>query len=258
MREPFASPSISSAQGTGQARCAKRPLARSHGLRVSFLCLLALSAPRAAAASNVIVARAGAPGESSKAWYGFEIGPTFSLPLPAASASHDEIGIDFGLSCTLKLSPNAGIGADIAYHYWPVSAEFKQQFNGFLSEHTLNTLELGGGTWGPQVAQYGLHIRVAPVNARGVRPWLQLGASAYRVQPNISGYSGDAGFFTVTAPPPQTTQHFGYSLAVGTDLFGGPSARMGLDATYHFVNSSDRYGVNLRVFTLGAHVLFGL
>jgi hypothetical protein len=185
------------------------------------------------------------------------LGPTFSLPLPAAIANRDEIGLSLGLSFTGKSSPMVGVGVDIAYHYWPVSTEFKQEFNEVLGVMTWNTLKLGGGTWGLQVVQLGGHVRVAAPTTRSVRPWLQVGASAYSVNPNTSGYSGDAGFFRVTASPLRPTWHVGCSVAVGTDLFGGPRARMGLDATYHFVNASERPGQDLQIFTLGAHSLFG-
>jgi len=255
MRGPFASSSVSSSRGTGHTLRANRVLARSHMLRAVFLCLFALIPPRGAGASSMITDQTRRPGESSQSWYGFEIGSTFSLPLPSASANRDEIGLDAGLSCTVKVSPSAGIGANIAYHYWPVSSEQKQKFNDFIRERTLNTLKLGGGTWGLSVLQVGGHIRVAAPTTRNVRPWLQVGASSYRVDPNTSGYSGDAGFFTVIAPPLKPTQHLGYSIAAGTDLFGRGPARVGLDATYHFVSCRDRYGEDLRVLTLGAHAL---
>jgi hypothetical protein len=226
-------------------------------LRAVLLCLLALIPLRASEAAKVTTDQLERPDDRSKGWYGFEIGPTFSLPLPAASANRDVIGLDAGLSCTGKTSPILGIGASIAYHYWPVSAESKREFNEILREVTLNTLKLGEGTWGLQVVQVGGHVRVAAPTTRKLRPWVQVGLSVYRVDPNTSGYSGNAGFFTVVAPPLDRTHHLGYSVAVGADLFGGTSARMGLDATYHFVECNDRYGESLQVFTLGAHLLLG-
>jgi len=196
------------------------------------------------------------PDEGTKPWYGFEVGPTFSLPLPAASANRDVIGLDAGLSFTAMDSPTFGIGASIAYHYWPVSTETKRTFNKSL-RRTLHTVELGEGTWGLQVVQLGGHLRVAAPTDRSVRPWLQLGLSVYRVDPNTSGYPGDAGFFAVVAPPLERTHHPGCAVAVGADLFGGRPTRVGLDATYHVVGCNDRFGENLQVFTLGAHVLLG-
>jgi hypothetical protein len=258
MRGASASSSVSSAPGTGYARRTNRGLARSRVHRAILLCLLALIPVRESEAAKVTPDQPQRPDERSKGWYGFEVGPTFSLPLPAASANRDVIGLDAGLSCTGKTSPILGIGASIAYHYWPVSTKTKREFN-----ETLHHLELGGGTWGLQVVQVGGHVRVAAPTTRSTRPWLQVGLSVYRVDPNTRGYSGNAGFFTVVAPPLDPTHHLGYSVAVGADLFGGPSARMGLDATYHFVDCiNDRFGddhfsESLQVFTLGAHLLLG-
>lgn len=258
MRGASASSSVSSARGgTGYARRTNRGLARSRAHRAILLCLLALIPLRASEASNAITDATRRPNDGSQGWQGFEIGPTFSLPLPAASANRDVIGLDAGLSCTGKTSPILGIGASIAYHYWPVSTGTKREFNEILRDETLHTLEMGEGTWGLQVVQVGGHVRVAAPTTRNMRPWVQVGLSVYRVDPNTSGYSGDAGFFTVVAQPLDRTHHRGYSVAVGADLFGGTPARMGLDATYHFVDCKDPYGESLQVFTLGAHALFG-
>lgn len=255
MRGTCTSSFASSARGTGHARRANRGLSSAR-MRMGYFCLLALIVQHAAGVSNAIADQTQSPGESSKSWYGLEIGPTFSLPVPAASASRSEIGLDVGLSCTAKTAPMLGVGVTFSYHYWPVSGEFKTEFNEFLGRQTLETLKLGGGTWGLQVVQFGVHFRVAAPSTRNVRPWLQVGLSTYGVDPNISGYSGDAGFFTVTAPPMKRTQSTGFSGAVGIDLLGGHPARMGLDATYHYVNCSEFYGQDLQVFTLGAHALF--
>ena len=257
MRGPCSSSFVSDAQGARHACPANRPLARSRVARGVLVCLFALIPLRAAEAWPGLTSRAGRPGTTSQGWYGFEISPTFSLPVPAGSANRDEIGLDAGLSFTAKTSPNLGIGGDAAYHYWPVSAEFKRRFNEVLGERTLNTLMLGGGTWGLRVVQLGVHFRIETSTTRSVRPWIQVGGGAYRVDPRTTGYSGEAGFFRVVAPPLKTTQHFGASVAVGTDLLGGPPARMGLHATYHFVNCKERIGGDLHVFTLGAQAHFG-
>ncbi len=254
MRAGSSSSSASSPRGSGRARRPKRAPARSHILRAAVLGLLTLIPLRAAEAITVTYDR---PGEHPLGWYGVEIGPTFSLPLPAASANRDVIGLDAGLSITAKPSRMVGLGVDVAYHYWPASAEFKQKFNDFLGEKTWNTLMLGGDAWGLQVVEYGGHVRIAAPDTYRVRPWLQVGAGLYKVDPHTSGYSGDAGFFWVIARPLPRTEHFGSSVTIGGDLFSARHARMGLDATYHYVGCRDTYGDDLRIFTLGAHVLFG-
>jgi hypothetical protein len=193
----------------------------------------------------------------SEHWQGFEVGPTVSLPLPTASGHPDAIGFDVGLSFTQKSSNTVGIGIDFGYHYWPVSAEFKQEFNEFLGDQLLNTLELGGGAWGLQVLQLGAHVRFAKPEPQGVRPWLKLGAGTYRVDPYTTGYNGDAGFFSVQISPLKHQYHFGSWVTGGVDLVGGPHARMGVNASYHFVNTGENFGDDLHFFTLGVHALVG-
>jgi hypothetical protein len=255
MRGSFASSSDSSLRGRADVRRANRGLAPSNVLPVVVICLFASLNPRSIEASSATTSQVVQPGERSPRWYGFEIGPTFSLPLPAASANRDVIGLDAGLSCTVKSAPHLGLGADVAYHYWPASAKFKQTFNRFMYEQTFGTLELGEGVWGLQVIQVGGHIRVAAPEARGARPWVQVGISDYHIDPNTTGYSGDAGFFQITAPPLKRTRRLGLSVALGADVSVGRHARLGLDATYHVVSCHDLYGEDLQVFTLGTRLL---
>lgn len=256
MQGPSTLSFVSSARRSGHARRANRRVFGWLAARVVLASLFALVLHSTAEASNRITNESHAPGEPRKTWYGLEIGPTFALPLPAASANRDAIGLDVGLNCTAKPTPSLGLGVTAAYHYWPVSDEFKQKFNELLSDETLNTLKLGGGTWGLQVLQLGVHLRATAPSTRAMRPWLLVGGSIYEVNPNTSGYSGDAGFFTVTAPPLKRTQHLGYSVTVGMDMLGNSSVRVGLDATYHDVDCSGTYGEDLKMFTLGVHALF--
>lgn len=168
-----------------------------------------------------------------------------------------EPGADVGVSATLPTTSGMGIGVDVAYHYWPLSGAFKQRFNDRLHRTTLNTLELGAGTWGLQVVQYGGHIRVDESEFHGVRTWVTIGMHAFLVDPRITGYEGDAGFFQVWASPLPVTNNLGGSIMAGADLFGHRHARMGLHAAYYIVECSERYGSDLQVFTAGAHLLFG-
>ena len=221
--------------------------ARAHARRAVLLGLLALVPQQAALAWDI-----SQPKPSSES-YGIEIGPMIALPLPSASVHQDVIGFDAGLTFTAKSTPTFGVGADFSYHYWPVSDEFKQQFN---EDQLFNILKLGGDAWGLQVFQLGAHFRFATPVHQGVRPWIQVGAGVYRVDPYTTGYRGDAGFFTIMAQPLKHTNHFGSWAVAGVDLVGGPHARMGVDASYHFVECSEDYGKDLQVFTMGVHALF--
>lgn len=200
------------------------------------------------------------PAADSTVWaiHGFEIGPTLSLPLMRMGMNRLEPGADAGVRATLRATRELGFGVDLAYHYWPMSRSFKAQFNETFRQDTWNTLELGEGTWGWQVIEYGGHVRVDFPKAHGVRAWTAVGLHSFHVNPNTSGYSGDAGFFyVVSAPPLKATDNLGHSVALGADFFGNHHARMGLDATFYYVSCRDHYYSDLRVFTLGAHMLFG-
>jgi hypothetical protein len=226
-----------------------RPLA----LLALVVCLPALIPQRASEASNFITERTGQ--SSRAAYFGFEIGPTFSLPLPVGSVSRDEVGLETGLNCTVRTTPMLGIGPDFEYFYWPVSAEFKQQFNQLLASETFNTLKLGGDRWDLRVLRVGGHVQVSGPSTRVVRPWIQVGGGVCRVDPNTSGFGGNAGFFTVTAPPLPKTLHFGSMIAIGADLFRQSHVRVGLGATYYVVDCSEPYGQNLRALSLGARTV---
>ena len=244
MRASFASSSASSTRSTGPSGGVHPALTRSRLLPTVCLSLVALIRPVALDAEPLADR--------------FVVSPTVSIPLAVGSTHRDQIGLDVGLSVSAPTGNSyLGVGMDASYHYWPVSGEFKQAFNDHLRSQTLQTLMLGGGIWGLRVTQLGVHLRVASHAPRGAWPWLRIGAGAYRVDPYTEGYSGDAGFFSVVAPPLKRTNHMGWSVAVGTDAIGGPRARMGLDATYHFVGCSETYAKNLQVFALGVHALFG-
>lgn len=257
MRDWFASSSVRSAQRTDDGSRVVGSLRRPRVLRPLVLCLLALIQVRAAAASNEQGNQIGRQSADARGWYAPEISATLSLPLAAGSAARREIGLGAGLSLTAKTSPIVGMGARFGYFYWPVSAAFKRQFNEVLRDQTLHLVELGAGTWGLRAVQFGWNIRIGTHGTRGVRPWLQVVPSLFRVDPNTSGYSGDAGFGTVVAAPLKHTLHVGCTVSAGAHLFGERHSRVGLDADYHFVNCDKSYGEDLHVFMLGAHASLG-
>lgn len=188
---------------------------------------------------------------------GFELGPTISLPLPIASASRERIGLSMGLALTVSDEPSGGFGAGVAYHHWPVSTGMKQAFEARLAEDTQNTLRLTPGTWELDVIRYGIHVQHLLPGTSPSRPWLRAGIHFYRLDPNIGGYTGDAGFFTVSAGPLRTTNHVGGSLAAGVNLCSAFGAAIGLEVDHHWVPLKGLYGDDLHVLSLGAHARFG-
>lgn len=195
--------------------------------------------------------------DSTDGWHDFEFGPTFSVPIPAEGASKDELGMNVGLSGTLRHDSHFGVGLDVAYHYWPVSGEFKKEFNQLLYEQTLSALQLGGTTWRLNVIQLTGHAKAAATIGRLVHASLQAGAGVYLVDPNTTGYSGDAGFFSIEAGPLKRSTELGFYLETGVDFRCGPHMSLGLVGTYHHVSSNYTFGSDLGIFSVGAHALFG-
>lgn len=214
--------------------------------------VFALVCPAAVRAAPGVTDEPGPNTAAERAVQGFEFGPTFSLPLAAASANREVLGLDAGVTCTMRLKPRFGVGLDAAYHYWPVSTDFKEGFS-----RRLRLVTLGGSAWGLQIRQLGGHVRLETPVLRDSRAWLQLGLNSYRIDPNTTGYEGDAGLFWVSAPPLEAVTVSGYSISAAVERVHGPGLRVGLDVTYHRVSCEDEFGQNLEVFTLGAHTLFG-
>lgn len=220
-------------------------------------CLAALFSASESRAVSVVVDEKPNAADANLDRFRFEVGPTFSMPLPTASANRDVPGLDAGLQVTMMQDRYFGLGAGFAYHYWPVSTEFKEGFSQLLRNGTLNILELGGSTWDLNVYQWTLHFKGVARNRSAVTPWLQPGVGSYRVDPNVSGYSGDAGFFSVKAGPLPPKTFFGYYVAAGTDVRVGPHASLGIFGIYHRVGTKKDLGADLEVFSLGVHAPFG-
>lgn len=221
------------------------------------LCLGAWPSLRECQAANVLTNFDDSPQDTTQHWHGFELGPTLSFPVAGESASRQESGLTAGLSFTGKPNRNLGIGLDVAYHYWPVSDEFKDTFNELFRQGTWNTLELGGTGWRLNARHIAAHVKLAALADRVLRPWLQAGVGLYQLDPNTTGYSGDAGFFSVSIGPLRRSSHPGYHVTAGADVRSGAGTRLGFNASYHRVRCRKAYGSELRVFSVGCHALFG-
>ena len=221
-----------------------------------FACLCAATTAIADPPIQLATADITGPPDTSSVPHWLEFGAQFGIPLPAADIASTELGFKTGASLTEMLSPGVGVGLDLAYHYWPASSEFKDKFSTLLRYETLNTLELGGTTWRLSAVQMTGHLKfVAPVER--MRPWLQIGAGAYVVDPHVSGYHGDAGFFFVDAGPFPRKVVTGGCAGVGVDLVNNGSMRFGLDVSYDHLWSKDTYGSDFDAFAIGGHLLFG-
>ncbi|MFN8588837.1 MAG: hypothetical protein U0704_13670 [Candidatus Eisenbacteria bacterium] len=188
--------------------------------------------------------------------FSVELMTTGALPLPYATANRSVSGLDVGLSATVLENASAGMGFDYAYHYWPVNDAFKRAVSTDLRNSTLTAVEFGPGTWGLQVVQMTGHLAIESPALAGRTVWLRVGGGVYRVDPNTTGYSGDAGFFIVNMPPLKRTFHRGAYVMAGGDVFGVGPMRVGLDALYHHAWTRNSWLADLDVWSVGAHARF--
>ena len=195
----------------------------------------------------------GPPGEP--AWRRWEIGAQFAIPLPAADVATTEMGLKTGLTLTGMLNANVGVGLDVVYHDWPTSDEFKANYNAFLRHETSSAVS-GTTTLRLSALQLAGHLKLSARSGGRMRPWLQVGAGAYFVDPNTSFGSGDLIYVVGhDATLPQSVG--GACGTVGVDLERSGSMKFGLDASYDHVWTKNTLGSNFDAFTVGAHLLFG-
>lgn len=171
-------------------------------------------------------------------------GPQFSIPLPTRDAGDSEPGGSFGVTATDMHRAHAGSGIDFVYHYWPVSPEYKADYDRFLSDRRGRVID--GSEWAISAFQLSGHVKlVAPLGAR-FTPWIKAGIGIYRVDSRLTGLSGTR----ITLDP-------GLYGSVGFDFAPAAGTAIGLDATLHQVRTADFYGRDFAVLTAGMHVLFG-
>lgn len=226
--------------------------------RWALVALLHAASTHASPPIEVLTARiTGVPPGPPHEWHRIEFGLHAALPLPTAEMANTELGMNAGLTVTAMTNSVFGFGADIAYHYWPTSNEFKSNFNAKLRSDSWNTLELGGTTWRLSAIQVTAHVRaVAPISGP-LRPWAQLAVGVYHVDPNTRGYRGPAGFFFVDAPPLSSVQLPGYSGSIGIDFKNSSNVGLGLHASYDHIKSGNELGSDFVAFSIGGHVRYG-
>lgn len=171
-----------------------------------------------------------------------EYGPVLAFPLPSDDIASTQLGVGAGGTITLMDKTNAGIGLDVVYHYWPVSADFKNAMDAGLI-----FLKIDSDTWALSALQATMQVKFLLPRFAGVVPWCRLGAGYYRVDPNLE-FQGTR-LHPIDEP--------GFNVGTGFDRAAGPGMRIGLDATYHHLWTSDDFPSDIRVFSVGMHVLFG-
>jgi len=167
-----------------------------------------------------------------------------TMPLPAAGVGAMEPGISAGLTFDAAGRLFPVVGFDLAYHYWPASPGFKDDFDALLQGRGQ---AIDAATWAFSAFQATLHVKVAAPVSRRFSPWIKAGAGAYLVDRNLTGLVAMA---RVTTAP-------GAYGSIGVDVPVSPRVTLGLDGTCHRLWSKDDLGSDFVALEAGAHVLFG-
>ena len=172
-----------------------------------------------------------------------EIGAQLGFPIPTAEIGDHQLGIQGGLTASLFPHDKVGIGLDAAYHFWPVSPEFKATFE----RPTLWLVRIGDSTWNISAIQTTGHLKIVPPWRSAFRPWGQIGAGLYLVNPMLDflGEKLDSKF-----------QRGAYG-SLGFDYDANPRLRVGLDVSYHHLWTKGDMGSDFDAVEVGTHLLFG-
>lgn len=182
-----------------------------------------------------------------------EVGVQVAFPLEARDAGTSELGISAGLTSTAMSEPWLGIGMDVAYQYWPVSASYKAG----LEDTYYGIMVIDEPTWAFKAIQLGGHVKfVAPISG-WCQPWTRLGGAIYFVDSNYEPVRDPLAGASMTRPRAEKSfQEPGYSIGGGVDIRKGIGMKLGLDVTYHHLFLEDEFGADFHAFTVGARVLF--
>ena len=177
----------------------------------------------------------------------FELGPQLAISVPTDDAGDAlDLGINAGVTATFMETSTGGIGVDLGYHHWPGSSDLNAATDALLSR--LSGREISGSKWTVSAFQATGHVKLLAPMSGPVAPWIQVGVGVYRVNVNLEllGKRSD-----------NIMYEFGYMGGVGLDFWTSTRTKLGLDASYHFLNSKNDFRTNFTAFTIGTHLLFG-
>ncbi len=235
-----------------RARC-WRPLCRVVAMASALLTLASL----AEAGASLVEPR----GTGREAGGRIEAGPYLAFPVPARDVGGSQLGVDAGASLSTLSSEGMGVGIDFAYHYWPASSGYRAAFDRYLRSNRLESLD--GSEWACSVFQLTGHLRYELSLPGAGRPWLQVGAGAYRVDYNLDERRPAGTYSWVVGRGLGNSRLVGGGyVGSGLDMRVSPGVSLGLDATYHYLWMRHQgWGPNdlpdFSVVTIGTHVLFG-
>ena len=184
------------------------------------------------------------------------VGPQFAFPLVAHDVGSDHLGVDAGATLDAMPSSYFGVGADVAFHYWPASRAYKDAFDHYLRTTWYQALD--SPTWAFTALQVTPHVKLVAPFARGPRPWVRLGLGVYGVDRNLGDPNWDQSYRRLVEP--RWTNYgaaFGWNAAVGFDVRVRPGSVIGLEVTYHHLAAERDKVPDFSALSLGTHVLFG-
>ena len=153
-------------------------------------------------------------------------------------------------------NPHVGAGVDVAYHYWPASAEYRLAYDRYL--RTTRYQAMGSETWAFHVMQATAHLRLVGPTRLRTSPWMQVGAGAYRINRNLSPPDWSGSPLIYLGPVRTIEFTHGLNASAGISFWTSPDTQIGLRANYHYLVSMTDGVPALEVATVGAHFLFGL
>ena len=168
-----------------------------------------------------------------------EFGPRIAFPLPTRDAGNTELGLHAGLTMTVMRDSWFGVGLDVAYQYWPVSADYKAAF-----EEAVWLLVIEQPTWAFKDIQVAAHAKIAAPVDGWLVPWVRIGGGFHFVHPNFEGHEYDK------------SPELGYFGSFGVDIKSTGNMKLGLEATYQRLLLDDFFGADFEAFTVGGRVLF--
>ena len=219
-------------------------------------CLCLATTARAGEPLEVVTADVTGPQGEPGLFRNWELGAQLAIPLPVADIASHEVGIRTGAILTGMLNPNLGVGVALVYHHWPTSDGFRASYNALLRHETSKPALLGTTTLSVDALQMAGHLKfVAPRGGR-LKPWLQIGAGAYIVDPNTA-FSDEDLISVITLDATLAQVVAGASGTVGVDLVNGGRMKFGLDVSFDHLWSKDALGSDLDAVAVGGHLSFG-
>src|SRR5437870_5099227 len=94
-----------------------------------------------------------------------EFGPQVAMPVPILDVGDKELGMSGGAVVTRMKNSSFGVGADLVYHYWPASSEFRRAYDALLRREFFNFVSIAEPTWAFSALQTTAHVKIlAPLS----------------------------------------------------------------------------------------------